>query len=127
MADKPRAVRSKPTSRGGDPDGAAGQLGADDRGNMTWQWREDGDLLADDAVGKYQRVRALVDPGMKVVDEDPSAARPKQINRKGLGAGYNPYNSGPLPRPSARKKKDLRKFSEWIALRNKLEGKGRKK
>ena len=132
MAKNPRARRTEPATKGNEPDGAAGQFGVDDRGNMTWQWRDDEDLLAEDAVGRYQRMQALVSPGMEVVDEEPGAPRPRQLGSKAPGTGrpgtgYNPYNSGPQVRRSARKKKDLRKFSEWVALRNKLEGKGRKK
>lgn len=116
--------RSPPDADG--DGGAPGQLGVDDRGNVTWQWRDDGELLADDAAGRFQRVRALVDPAMKVVDEDDRSRRSKQPEAMGSGAGHDPYGSGPAVRRSARRKKDLRKFSEWIALRNKLDGKARK-
>ena len=38
-------------------------MGLDDRGNVTWEWKDQGDLLADDTLGAAERVRALVDPG----------------------------------------------------------------
>jgi hypothetical protein len=40
----------------------AGHLGTDDLGNVTWEWQDQGDLLADDTLGGAERLRALVDP-----------------------------------------------------------------
>ena len=49
----------------------------DDRGNVTWEWSDDPDLVADDTLGGAERMRALVDPTLKVKDDDddPSKTR----------------------------------------------------
>jgi len=58
----------KDDKHGGDTE--AGRLGLDDRGNVTWEWSNDGDLLADDTLGAAERVRALVDPRLDVVEQN---------------------------------------------------------
>jgi hypothetical protein len=98
-----------------------GHLGTDDRGNVTWQWASEGDLQADDTLGAAERLRALVDPRLDVVDEEnPNAI---QHNPKGLAKGYDPYSSGALGKQSWKKKKNLRELSKWIELKRKLEQK----
>lgn len=42
-------------------------------------------------------------------------------NNLGLKRGYNPYESGQLPDKTPAKKRDMRKLSEWIELKKKLE------
>ena len=100
---------------------APGRLGIDDRGNVTWEWASETDLLADDAPGNAERVQALVDRAMKVeddLDDPPHALAPG--TPRGLKTGYDPYDSGELGKQSYRKKKDLKEFSKWIALRKKM-------
>jgi hypothetical protein len=98
-----------------------GHLGTDDRGNVTWEWANEGDLQADDTLGAAERIRALVDPRLDVVDEEnPNAV---QLNPKGLVKGYDPYSSGALGKQSWKKKKNLRELSKWIELKRKLEQK----
>ncbi len=120
MADKPRpkpaSRKPPPLDKGGDP----GQLSVDDRGNVTWEWKDEGDLLADDEVGAAERVRALVDPNLTVKDDDSEPTDPTIINAKGLKSGYNPYNSGTLGKQGWHKKKNLKELSKWIELRKKL-------
>jgi hypothetical protein len=115
MADKPRG---KPPARPVD-DSGAGKLGTDDRGNVTWEWKEDSDLLADDSLGGLERLRALVDPQLTIQDDD-DPSNPIRSNPKGLARGYNPYNSGALGKQSWKKKKDLRELSKWIETRKKV-------
>jgi hypothetical protein len=123
MADKPG---SKPTGNTPKPpaqEGSdAGTMGLDDRGNVTWEWKVEGDLLADDALGTAERVRALVDPRLKVDDDDDSG-NPIQSSPKALKSGYNPYNSGALGKQSWKKNKNLRELSKWIALKRKTDAK----
>lgn len=101
----------------------AGRLGVDDRGNVTWEWTDDRDLLADDVLGETARLRALVDPALDLQDEPDDAMNPLKKNPKGLKSGYNPYNSGALEKRSYRKKKNLQELSKWIELRKKLANK----
>jgi hypothetical protein len=100
-----------------------GRLERDDRGNVTWQWSDDGELQADDTFGAAQRIKALVDPSLDIKEEEPDPLRAIQANNKGLKQGYNPYNSGALGKQSWKKKKDLRKLSEWIELKKKMDDK----
>jgi hypothetical protein len=114
MTEKPGG--KPPATKGGD----AGKLGLDDRGNVTWEWRDEGDLLADDSFGGAERLRALVDPALQVKDDDDDPMNPIRSNPKGIKSGYNPYNSGALGKQSFKKKKNLKELSKWIELRKKL-------
>jgi hypothetical protein len=113
--DKP-AGKTPPADRdGNDP----GRLGVDDLGNITWEWKDEGGLLADDTLGAAERVRALVDPSLDIEPED-GGGNPLKVDPKRLKSGYNPYNSGALGKQSWKKKKDLRELSKWIELRKKI-------
>jgi hypothetical protein len=95
-----------------------GRLAEDDRGNITWQWANEDVLRADDTAGAIERLRALVDPGLDVVD-DHGRADPVRDNPKGLQVGYNPYDSGSLGKTARMKKLDLRELSKWIETKRK--------
>jgi len=120
MAGKP-GDKTTPTSPDQDKGGGdAGKLVPDDRGNVTWEWADKGDLLADDTLGAAERVRALVDPRLDVLEDDDSTDNPLSLNPKRLKTGYNPYNSGALGKRTWKKKKDLNELSKWIELRKKV-------
>lgn len=119
MTEKPRGKAPQSPTSGG----AAGRLGTDDRGNVTWEWKDEGDLLADDTLGGAERIRALVDPSLDVKDDDDDPLNPMRSNPKGLKSGYNPYNSGALGKQSWKKKKNLKELSKWIELRKKMDEK----
>ncbi len=126
MVEKPR---NKPAGKTPEPDSTGtgpGHLGEDDRGNVTWEWKNEGDLLADDSLGAAERVRALVDPNLDIADEGEDPNNPLTVNPKRLKAGYNPYNSGALGKQTWKKKKDLRELSKWIELRKKMSEKKKK-
>jgi hypothetical protein len=97
----------------------AGRLAEDDRGNITWQWANEEILQADDQAGTMERLRALVDPGLDIVDNEPPVQGIE--NPLGLKTGYNPYESGALVKTGRRKKTNLRELSKWIEARRKLE------
>lgn len=111
-----KAPAPEPVRDNDDP----GRLGMDDLGNITWEWSQDAELLADDTLGAAERMRALVDPTLKVQDDDDLSNGPIQSNPKGLKSGYNPYNSGALGKQSWKKKKNLKELSKWIELRKKV-------
>ena len=117
MPGKPRG--NAPTT---ETDHEPGHLGTDDRGNVTWEWADGGDLLADDTLGAAERVRALVDPSLVVVEE-PDDRNPLNSAGKALKSGYNPYNSGALGKSQWKKKKNLKELSKWIELRKKVQEK----
>lgn len=102
------------------PHSGAGRLTEDDRGNITWQWADDEALQADDTAGATERLRALVDPSLDLVDNEPAAQGIE--NPRGLKTGYDPYESGALVKRGRRKKPDLRELSKWIEVKRKLEG-----
>jgi hypothetical protein len=122
MAEKSRGKPAgKPPAADRSKGDEAGRLGADDRGNVQWQWAEDdADLLADDDVGKMERLRALSDAKLEVADEPESPNSAMQGNARGLKSGYNPYNSGALGKSRWKKKKNLKELSKWIELRKKM-------
>lgn len=99
----------------------AGQLAPDDRGNMTWQWANDEVLQADDTAGAILRLRALVDPNLGIIEDDPPNAL--KSNPKGLKVGYDPYDSGTLGKTERRKKMDLHELSKWIEAKRKVDDK----
>jgi len=116
------SMTAKPNARPpglGEPVSDPGRLGIDDRGNVTWEWADSPDLLADDEIGASQRVRALLDPSLEI-SEDEGPRNPLKGNPKGLKKGYNPYNSGALLKQSWKRSKNLRELSKWIELRRKL-------
>jgi hypothetical protein len=85
----------------------AGRIEFDDRGNAIWKPRPE--LTADEAV------RRLMDHPSLTIAPDATAGQAKiEVNPQGLRAGYDPLNSGTLEKRQWRKKKDLRKLSEWI-------------
>lgn len=104
------------------PDQDPGRLAEDDRGNITWQWANNDALQADDTMGGIERLRALVDPSLDVVDDD--APNSLRDNTKGLKTGYNPYDSGKLGKVERKRKKSLAELSQWIEAKRKAEGSG---
>jgi hypothetical protein len=114
-------MTAKPTKPPGldEPVSDPGRLGIDDRGNVTWEWADSPELLADDEIGASQRVRALLDPSLEI-SEDDHPPNSLQGDPKGLTKGYNPYNSGALLKQSWKRSKNLRELSKWIELRRKL-------
>jgi len=119
--------RGKPPGKAPTPDSftatGSGKVGLDDRGNMTWEWSDGDDLLADDTLGAAERIRALVDPNLKVEEDDLGGNAPVKSNPTGLTKGYNPYNSGALGKVEWKKKKNLHELSKWIEVRKKLQHK----
>ena len=120
MTEKTNKPGGVPPSK--EPASEPGRFERDDRGNLTWQWSDDEELQADDALGTARRLRALVDPSLDLKEDDDTSG-PAASGGKGLKTGYNPYNSGALGKQSWKKKKDLRKLSEWIELKKKIEPK----
>lgn len=124
MSDPTRDDKTRPdakTSTVDEAHEAPGQLGHDDRGNITWQWKQDEALLAEDTFGAAARVRALLDPNLDLEDEEPRPHDPR--NPKGLTHGYDPYQSGVLVKKEWKKKRDLRALSEWVEVKKKHGGK----
>jgi hypothetical protein len=121
MAENPGKPHAKPLGTPVDGAKEPGRLATDDLGNVTWEWTNDGDLQADDTLGAAERLRALVDPRLDVVDDEELNAI--KNNPKGLVKGYDPYSSGALGKQSWKKKKNLRELSKWIELKRKMEQK----
>jgi hypothetical protein len=101
------------------PRQAAGRIAFDERGNAIYEWNDDR-LIQDGEAGERARQKALDHPGLAMVEDEPDPSTPIRNNPKGLRLGYNPYESGLLPKKPATKKRDLRALSKWIEMRKRL-------
>jgi hypothetical protein len=104
-----------------------GRVGFDDRGNAVFEWASK-DLSRHGEDADKARSRALDNPTLSLMDDEPKANAPIQENRKGHRVGYNPYESGMLgKKKEPPKKRDLRALSTWIEQRRKKDGGGEEK
>ena len=101
-----------------DPD-KPGHIAFDDRGNAIYEWNRP-DLAQEGEEAERARRRALTYANLSLVEEEPPPNAPIRNNTKGLRLGYNPYESGLLPKKAASKKRDLRELSKWIEQKKKL-------
>jgi hypothetical protein len=98
-----------------------GHITFDERGNAVYEWN---DALAQDSEeGERARNKALQYHGLTLVEDDPSPNAPIQVNEKGVRLGYNPYESGLLPKKPRAKKRDLRELSKWVDMKRRLQKK----
>jgi hypothetical protein len=100
-----------------------GRIAFDDRGNAVYEWNDDR-LAEEGEAGERARRKALDHPGLSMVEEEHPGNAPIRNNAKGLRLGYNPYESGLLPRKPAAKKRDLRELSKWLEMKKRVEDKG---
>ena len=108
-------------------DKKSGRVKFDDRGNAVWEWAESTGSFGTEASNK--RLQKLHNPTLTITDDGPpppavsAPAKPTAVkeNRKGVTQGYSPYDSGVLVKAETEarpaKKKDLRRLSEWLKLR----------
>ena len=88
-----------------------GRIEFDELGNAVW-------VPANaDASGEVMR-RLLDDPTLAFsTDYQQGSQKRIQQNQVGVKKGYDPYDSGLLVKKEWKKKKDLRKLSDWIKSR----------
>ena len=110
---RPRAVDSNQPQ--------PGRISFDVRGNAIYEWNEDA-LALDGEEGARARRKALDNPGLSMAEDEPKPDTAIQNNAKGLRLGYNPYESGLLPRKQVAKKTDLRQLSKWLELKKRVGG-----
>lgn len=84
-----------------------GVIGFDELGNAVWTPRPDVDE-------EYALRKLLNHPSLAIMPDGPASQRRIAPNPAGLRAGYDPYDSGQLAKSRWRKKKDLRRLSDWI-------------
>lgn len=100
--------------------GKSGRVQFDDRGNAIWEWSVSTGAFGRDVSN--ERLRRLEHPALSVVDDTPKPAEAVKTNLQGTVRGYDPYDSGRLGKKAApRPKKDLRRLSEWITLKKRVE------
>ena len=99
-----------------------GRIALDDRGNAVYEWNHDR-LSEDSEEGERARRKALDHPGLSMMEDERPKNAPIQNNAKGLRLGYNPYESGLLPRKGGAGKRDLRELSKWIEMKKRVENK----
>ncbi len=106
--------RIAPTRSRDDP---TGRVQFDDRGNAIWEW-----AVSTGAFGRdvsTEQLRRLEHPGLAIADDVPPADGPR-TNPLGTVRGYDPYDSGQLDKRRKSNKKDLRKLSDWIAIKKRI-------
>jgi hypothetical protein len=88
-----------------------GRIEFDELGNALW-------VPHSGATGEDVMRRLLDDPSLAFSSEY-SRGTQKRIepNQHGVKKGYDPYDSGMLVKKEWKKKKDLRKLSNWIKTR----------
>jgi hypothetical protein len=98
------------------PDGKkTGRVQFDDRGNAIWEWS-----IATGAFGREvttQRLQKLEHPALSLADDAPTPLDLVKSNPQGTVKGYNPYDSGKLGKAAPPRKTDLKKLSDWLALK----------
>lgn len=87
-----------------------------------FEWSDDR-LAEDSDDAERARRRALGHPGLAIMEDEPAPNAPIQNNSKGLRLGYNPYESGLLPKKETKKKRNLHELSKWIETKKKLDQK----
>lgn len=99
-----------------------GRIAFDERGNAIYAWNED-QLSLEGEEGERARRKALDNPGLAMVEDEPVPNAPIKNNAKGLKLGYNPYESGLLSekQQEPKKKTDLRELSKWIEMKKRVE------
>ena len=88
-----------------------GRIEFDELGNAIW--------VPAAANASDEVMRRLLDDPTLAFSNDYSPGTQKRIQQNQLGTkkGYDPYDSGLLVKKEWKKKKDLRKLSEWIKSR----------
>jgi hypothetical protein len=99
-----------------------GRVKFDDRGNAIWEWSLATGAFSQDV--STQRLQRLENPTLSIADDAPTPFDTVKPNPLGTKKGYDPYDSGKLGKAADKpRKKDLRKLSEWVALRNQANAK----
>ncbi len=93
-----------------------GRVKHDERGQAVWEWAVATGAFATDVSD--QRLKKLENPGLRLLDDQPTPGHIVKPNPHGTVKGYSPYDSGLLVgKKEAPRKKDLKKLSEWLKLR----------
>ena len=90
---------------------ASGRVLHDDRGNAFWEWSED----TESTPFCYAVASALevADAAEARAIELPAGSHLKVLEK----GGYNPYETGPVPKVAKPRKRNLRELSKWIEER----------
>jgi hypothetical protein len=101
--------------------GHTGRVNFDHKGSAIWEW-----CLATGAFGREvstQRLHKLEHPALSLAADAPTPHEGVRANPLGTKKGYDPYDSGRLGKGAEpRRKKDLRRLSEYIQLKKQAAG-----
>jgi hypothetical protein len=126
------AASSKDSDADKDSSKPSGRVAFDSRGNSIWEWQTE-------EPGKFSRdvnthyIKKLEAPELSL-DESSSAGkveRPETQSDDPRGSGFNPYDRGSLSSgsntnpnaesaPARKPIKDLRRYNEWLKLKQRL-------
>ena len=109
----------QPSSKNESGDKSTGRVKFDERGNAVWEWQ-----VTTGAFGvevSTQRLQKLEHPALSIADDAPTPFETVRSNPLGTKKGYDPYDSGRLGKKPPPAKKDLRKLSEWLKLKQQAE------
>ncbi|MGB5132591.1 MAG: hypothetical protein WBO00_08250 [Steroidobacteraceae bacterium] len=87
-----------------------GKIEFDELGNAVW-------VPSSTAMSGDVMMRLLDEPTLAIAEDSAQGTQRVKKNPAGLKKGYDPYDSGLLAKKQFRKKKDLRKLSDWIRSR----------
>jgi hypothetical protein len=83
-----------------------------DRGSDVSEWRGKKLTPGTDTT----RLGKLDNPALAIVEDAPPDNGQIRPNPTGLKVGYNPYDSGRLAKTVWKRRRDLRRLSDWLKL-----------
>lgn len=113
----PRTIARQPSGAAPSDALPSGRVQFDDRGNAVWEWSVATGRFCQEVSG--ESLRRLEHPALAIAADAPAPGATAKTNPTGAVRGYDPYDSSGIDKKPAppRRKKDLRRLSEWIALK----------
>jgi hypothetical protein len=107
----------------------SGRVTFDSRGNSVWEWQteETGKFSRDVSTQRLKKLEATE----LSIEETSKVKKPRGLglHDKNAGGGFNPYDSGPASNktksaiPARKPIKDLRRYDEWLKMKQRIDNK----